>query len=97
MSEHSECVVVDVTDFDQWPTHYGSTVIAVGKRPTVIQPDRETAEREAVRLAQANPGHRFAVFTFAGVVETTTVPTHITLGGKVVSTTTKPVWTELGP
>jgi len=94
MTEHSESMVVDVTAFDQWPTHFSATEMAPGKRPTVIQPDRDTAEREAVRLANANPGHRFAVFTVVGVVETTTVPTHITLGGKVISTTTKPVWSE---
>lgn len=102
MSEHSESVVLDVTDYDTWWLEAratmglpdGSAVIPMGKRSSVIQRDREVAEREAVRLAQAHPGRRFAVFTFVGVVEAKHVATHVTLGGRVVATTMKPVWQE---
>lgn len=104
MSEHSESVILDVTDFDNWPNHYfsadevriptGGKLIPQIKRSTVVQVDKEAAEQEACRLAIASPGHRFAVFTFAGVVEAKHVATHITLGGKVIDTTLKPVWQE---
>ena len=95
MSEHSESVILDVTEYDTWSKHFGGGVVApLVKRPSVVQPDRESAEREAVRLAQAHPGHRFAVFTLVGIVQTKEVPTHITLGGKTVAATTKPVWQE---
>lgn len=94
MSEHSECVVLDVTDSDQWSQPYGGLLIPVHKRSTVVQPDRETAEREAVRLAQAHPGHHFAVFALLGIVESKEIPTHTTLGGTVMATARKPVWRE---
>jgi hypothetical protein len=94
MSENSESVILDVTHFDQWADHFsmGKRVPDV-KRSTVVHPDKATAEQEAVRLALAHPGKRFAVFTYVGVVSAQAVPSHTSLGGQVI-TITKPVWQE---
>lgn len=93
-TEHHECVILDVTEFDQWHERpeQSTVVIPADKRSTVLQATREQAESEACRLALAHPGKRFAVLQVVGVVEAKSVPTHVTLGGKVVSTTHRPVW-----
>lgn len=100
----SECVILDVTDADEWKQrtlgYYLETdrptlpLIPEGKRPTVMQPDRDTAEREASRLCRRFPGRRFAVLELAGVVQAKEVPTHVTLGGAVVASALRPVWDE---
>jgi hypothetical protein len=79
------CLIVDVTGVDDWTSVRGRPVMPLDKRPTVLQPSRSAAELEAKRLAGEHPGHRFAVFEACIVSTTVTVPSHITLGGRVVA------------
>lgn len=72
----SECVIINVTDYMEWWAIDARNLAAEkfvpipdSKRPTVLQPDRETAEKEAARLVAANPGSRFAVFECVGIVK----------------------------
>lgn len=82
------CVIIEVEGAGDWPAtpHGGEIVrIPVDRRPSVLQPDRPTADAEAVRLAAAFPGRRYVVFEAVAAGVTIKVPTHITLGGHVVS------------
>ena len=45
------CMVLDVTDHDQWAPFRGCHRIPEDCRPTVLHPSREVAEQEALRLA----------------------------------------------
>lgn len=91
-----ECVVLNVSDFDNWGETWGAFChIPANQRSTVIHLDRDIAEQEAVRLLRAGKGQRFAVLAVVGVVELKEVATHVTLGGKVISTVEKPVWVAL--
>jgi hypothetical protein len=49
----------------------------------MLQPDRETAEAEAKRLALEHPSKRFAVFEAAVVGLAVDVPSHVTVSGAV--------------
>lgn len=71
----SQCVVIDVTDYAEWWAMDARKLagekyvpIPQPKRPTVIQPDRAAAEKEAARLVATRPGSRFAVFECVGIV-----------------------------
>lgn len=80
------CLILDVTDaMDQAPYRpQGCEVIPAEKRPTILQPNRATAEREALRLAKLNPGRRFAIFEACAMSLSVDVPTHVSLDGKVL-------------
>lgn len=95
------CLILDVTDRDTWPqihaTGEGPQRIPEVRRPTVLQLDRETAEKEALRLAQEHPGRRFVVFQAMAAGTTVEVPTHMTLGVKVVACRHQPTIVQLGP
>mgnify|MGYP006985678203 FL=1 len=58
--------------------------IPTGRAPTVLQMDRDTAEREAQRLAAAHPDKRFAIFAAVSVAKVVTLPTHTTLSGEEI-------------
>ena len=45
------CMVLDVTEHDQWAPFRGCHRIPEDCRPTVLHPSREVAEQEALRLA----------------------------------------------
>jgi hypothetical protein len=82
------CLILELTDHDSWPQIHaigdGPRRIPEFRRPTVLQPDRETAEKEALRLAAAHPGRRFVIFEPVSQGITVKVPTHVTLGGKTI-------------
>lgn len=85
-------MILEVSETHDWEAHprnaiegARSLVIPPNRRPTVLQANREVAERECVRLAGLHPGSRFMVFEAVAVGITTKVPTHTTLGGKVVA------------
>lgn len=100
----SECVIIDVTDADEWEArtlgYYLQAerptlpVIPEDKRSTVMQPDRATAEREAASLCRRHPGRRFAVLEVVGVVQAREVPTHVSLSGRVLAIERRPTWDE---
>lgn len=84
-------LVVEISELENWtplvqrrgfvaprPRH-----VPENRRPTVLQPDYETAISEAKRLAQMHPGKRFAIFRATELAMTVDVPSHITVGGQV--------------
>ena len=77
------CVVIEVSDHDQWAPFRGCRRIPDERRPTVLHPSREVAEQEAVRLARAHPERMFAVLEAAIVAANVTVPAYVTLGGQM--------------
>ena len=83
-------LILELSDHEAWgqPAHLiGPTaphIIPVGRRPTMLQADRETAEREAKRLASMHPGKVFVVFAPVCAGITAQVPTHVTLGGRAI-------------
>jgi len=79
-------VVIELGDAETWPqrTWAPGRVIPERRRPTMLQPDRETAEKEALRLAGRHPDRRFVVFAPIAAGVTVKVPTHVTITGKVV-------------
>ncbi len=79
------CVILEVTDAEHWEPFRGCKKIREYRRPTVLHPSREVAEQEALRLAAENVHSRFVVLEAAVVAAAVKVPTHITLGGKVVA------------
>lgn len=90
------CLVLEVSTVDSWEPFRGCRRIPLEGRPTVLHPSREIAEQEAVRLNAANPDRMFAVFEAATAARSVKVPTHITLGGKVIAERSMPQLVELG-
>lgn len=81
----SECVILAVDRRSQWrPAMGGGKHIPSGKLSTVLQPSRPVAEQEALRLAKQNPGVDFLVLEAVAIAKHQRVPTHVTIGGKVV-------------
>lgn len=90
------CLVLDATSFEEWDMHHtGGSSIPPGKNPTVMHMSREVAEAEAKRLAARNPGRGFLVLEARVVAATVKVPTHMTLGGKVVAEHAVPMLIDL--
>lgn len=78
------CLIVDVTDIDTWPTRLGGNQIPDVRRPTQLQPSREIAEAEALRLNKLHPHHRFVVFEAQTMTKAIDVPTHVSMTGQVL-------------
>ena len=79
------CMVLDVTEHDQWAPFRGCHRIPEDCRPTVLHPSREVAEQEALRLASAHPERIFAILEVVTATRTVKVPPHVTLGGQVLA------------
>ena len=80
------CMVVDLTGVEKWDSHFsGGARVPARQVPTVLHSSREVAEKEALRLAARFPGRGFVVLEATVVAATCKVPTHVTLGGKVVA------------
>lgn len=80
------CLVVEVSDFDEWPSHHSGGARVPGRcMPTVLHLSREVAEQEAKRLAAKMPGRVFLILEAQLLATTVKVATHITLGGKVIA------------
>lgn len=88
------CLILEWSEAGDWrclhtgePPHLGHARgpqrIPDLRRPGILQPDRETAEAEAKRLAAAHPGKRFAVFAAAVEARSIELPSHTTVGGQV--------------
>lgn len=90
------CLVLEVSTVDSWEPFRGCRRLPLEGRPTVLHPSREVAQQEALRLSAAHPGRVFAVFEAATAARSVKVPTHITLGGKVVAERFMPSLVELG-
>lgn len=79
----SQCLILETSWYDRSTSDRLQKVPPL-HAPTVVQPDRETAEREALRLAREHPGKTFVVFQACIAAVGRRVPSHITLGGQVV-------------
>ncbi|MBL8370033.1 MAG: hypothetical protein JNK28_01440 [Burkholderiaceae bacterium] len=79
----SQCLILETSWYDRFTSDRLQKVPPL-LVPTVVQPDRETAEREALRLAREHPGKTFVVFQASVGAVGRRVPSHITLGGQVV-------------
>ncbi|MFP5473068.1 MAG: hypothetical protein ACLGJD_05460 [Gammaproteobacteria bacterium] len=82
----SECVVIAVAKPEEWPrAPGGGRRIPAGRVCTVLQPSREVAEAEALRLAIQHPESDFVVMEAVAVARHQPVPTHVALGGRVIA------------
>lgn len=94
-------LILELSDHQAWgqPAHLiGASaphIIPEARRPTMLQTDRETAEREAMRLARTRPGGVFVVFAPVCAGMLVAVPTHITIGGQVVLTKKVPTLVDI--
>lgn len=61
-----QCIVVNVTHSDEWFDPKSCHMIPPSTRPGFIHASRESAEREAARLA-GETGGDFAVFELVGI------------------------------
>ncbi len=89
------CLIVDVTNIDAWPPRLGGKQIPEGHRPTQLQPNREIAEAEALRLNKRHSGHRFVVFEARSMSRSMKVPTHVSITGQVMLEGTLPQLVEI--
>ena len=99
------CLILDVTEADQWPGRLGETALSVvdkprripaGKSPAVLQPSREVAESEAKRLAREHLGRRFMVFEAVAIGTRIEIPTHVNLRGEVLARRLEPTVLLIG-
>lgn len=100
---HLPCLVLDVTGCTDWPVIPGKVGsifdapvrIPLDQRSTVLQPDLATAEAEAKRLNREHPDRLFVVFQANLMMQTVELPTHTTIGGRVVKAEKVCMVTEL--
>ena len=90
------CLILEISNAKDWEPFRGCRRIPPIRQPSVLHPSREVAEAEALKLSAEHPGRMFAVFELALAATTTKVPTHITLGGKVVAERYVPSLVEIG-
>lgn len=80
-------LIIDVSDMDNWPRHHsGGLLIPAIKRCTVMQADRDRAEREALRLCREHLGGLFVVFAPVALAKRVPEATHVNLRGEVLQT-----------
>jgi hypothetical protein len=81
------CVIIEISDIEQWAGAFGGgKKLPMDGRPTILQPDRETAEAEAKRLAKLHFGKHFCVLEAQVVAKAIDLPSHITVSGNVWNT-----------
>lgn len=101
------CLIVDCTESHEWPGMWSTAVmqrlknnepqrVPEKRRPTILQPDRKTAEIEAQRLALANPDRRFVIFEACAAACTAKIPTHTTVSGKPWGERTVAILLDIG-
>ena len=79
-------LILDGAGIDTWQKHHsGGLLIPDRRRPSVLQADRETAEREAMRLGALHDG-LFVVFAPVAMVKRVPEATHVNLRGEVLHT-----------
>ncbi len=77
------CMILDITAEMYWQPFKSCRRIDQQHLATVLHPSREVAEEEALRLTNAHPGRRYAVFEVVSAVHTVKVPTQVSWQGKV--------------
>lgn len=107
MPDPTPCLIVECSDAETWPSLFtgepprfgtsGPVRIPQGRQPAILQPDLETAEREAQRLAGAKgAGKVFVIFQAVAAARMVTVHSHTTLGGKLTGEQLVPRVLDLG-
>jgi|GEM_PF-1698860 len=107
MADPTPCLIVECSDVEAWPSlftgeppRFGTTGplrIPAGRQPAILQPDLETAEREAQRLASTKgAGKVFVIFQAVAAARMVTVHSHTTLGGKLTGEQLVPRVLDLG-
>lgn len=92
------CLILEVSESHTWGEVWdGGQPIPENRRPTMLQPSREKAEAEAIRLSTAHPGKHFAVFEANVLAKTVQLPSHITFGGVVHAHRSEAVLLNVGP
>ena len=80
-------LILDGADMALWQKHHsGGLLIPAGKRPTVLQADRDLAEREALRLCREHMGGLFVVFAPVALAKRVPEATHVNLQGQTLRT-----------
>lgn len=80
-------LILNIADSHEWASrHSDCGVIPPGKLSTLLHMSRESAEAEALRLAQAHPGGQFCIFEATQVSVRVPIPTHVNLRGEVLLT-----------
>lgn len=78
-------LILDGSDLDLWRRHRsGGRLVPDGKRPTVLQPDRKTAEDECLRLARYHADGLFVLFAPVAIARRVPECTHVNLRGEPV-------------
>lgn len=78
-------LILEASELDHWEPHpSGARLIHANRRPTMLQPDRDTAEREALRLARAHPQGLFVLFAPVAMAKRVPEATHVNLRGEVI-------------
>ena len=92
-------LIVEMSEAQEWPAApmagRWAKVVPHDRRPTILQQDRETAEREALRLAREHPGKRFVIFAPVAAGVTAKVPTHVSISGQVIVERSVPALTTI--
>ena len=107
MADQTPCLIVECSQAEAWPAlatgeplrvaGAGPVRIPQDRRAAVLQPDRDTAEREAKRLAdRAGPGRIFVIFEAVAAARLVAVHSHTTLGGKLTGEQLLPRVLDLG-
>ena len=79
-------LIVNLAPSLTWePCHGGQLRIPMEQRPTVLQTTEVVALAELERLSLDHPAGEFVLFRAASKALRVSVPTHVTLGGRVVS------------
>lgn len=78
-------LILDGRDLDTWQRHHsGGLLIPADKRPTVLQADRERAEREVLRLAREHASGLFVLFAPVAIGKRVPEASHVNLRGEVL-------------
>lgn len=78
-------LILDGRDVDSWTKHHGGGVlIPAHRQPTVLQRDRDAAEREALRLARERPDGLFVLFAPVAIAKRVPEATHVNIRGEIM-------------
>jgi hypothetical protein len=76
-------LILEASELDQWRKHHsGGLLVPEARRPVVLQPSREAAESEALRLAQRLPHGMFVLFAPVALAKRLPEVTHVNIRGE---------------
>lgn len=76
-------LILEASELDQWQKHHsGGLLVPAARRPAVLQPSREAAESEALRLAQMLPHGLFVLFAPVALAKRLPEVTHVNIRGE---------------